>query len=150
MVFVIENFDSLALCLFTKFNNFLPKCCILPKNLDKFVSLPWQLDNPSCHNLHSAQSKCNCLQRNGTKEGHITSRVGDYWMRLILGRATMNDDNNLRDQFITTDVGKFSLFFDMAQISSFFSLLKVSKSRKQILKFSFEPKTNKNVFAFLP
>ena len=30
-------------------------------------------------------------------------------MRLILGRATMNDDN-LRDQFITTDVSKFSLF----------------------------------------
>ena len=27
---------------------------------------------------------------------------------------------------------------------------KVSKSRKQILKFSFEPKTNKNFFVFLP
>ena len=30
------------------------------------------------------------------------------------------------------------------------SSLKVSKSRKQILKFSFEPKTNKNIFVFLP
>ena len=29
-------------------------------------------------------------------------------------------------------------------------LLKVSKSRKQILKFSFEPKTNKNIFVVLP
>ena len=30
------------------------------------------------------------------------------------------------------------------------SQLKVSKSRKQILKFSFEPKTNENIFVFLP
>ena len=28
--------------------------------------------------------------------------------------------------------------------------LKVSKSRKQILKFSLEPKTNENIFVFLP
>ena len=30
------------------------------------------------------------------------------------------------------------------------SLIKVSKSRKQILKFSFEPKPNKNMYVFLP
>ena len=30
------------------------------------------------------------------------------------------------------------------------SKLKVSKSRKQILKFSFEPKKNENIFVFLP
>ena len=29
-------------------------------------------------------------------------------------------------------------------------LLKVSKSQKQILKFSFEPKTKENIFVFLP
>jgi hypothetical protein len=29
-------------------------------------------------------------------------------------------------------------------------LLKVNKSQKQILKFSFEPKTNENIFVFLP
>ena len=29
-------------------------------------------------------------------------------------------------------------------------LIKASKSRKQILKFSFEPKTNENIFIFLP
>ena len=28
--------------------------------------------------------------------------------------------------------------------------LKISNSRKQILKFSFEPKTNESIFVFLP
>ena len=28
--------------------------------------------------------------------------------------------------------------------------LKVSKSQKQILKFSFEPKMNENIFVFIP
>ena len=31
-----------------------------------------------------------------------------------------------------------------------YGMLNVSKSRKQILKFSFEPKTNENIFVFLP
>jgi hypothetical protein len=30
------------------------------------------------------------------------------------------------------------------------SLLKVSLFRKQMLKFSFEPKTERNIFVFLP
>jgi fructose-1,6-bisphosphatase len=30
------------------------------------------------------------------------------------------------------------------------ALLKVSKSQKQILKFSFEPKANKNIIVYLP
>ena len=124
-------------------------CCILPKNLAKFVSLPWKLDNPSCHNLHTAQSKCNCLQRNGTK-GHITSRVGDYWMRLILGRATMNDDNLSQGPIYNNRRRQIFPIFWHGPNQQFFSLLKVSKSRKQILKFSFEPKTNNFFFYFCP
>ena len=86
-----DSFCYEKLCLFTKFNNYHIMSRFLTKTLANFVSLSWKLDNPSCHILHTAQSKCNCLQRNGTKEGHITSRVGECWMRLILGRATMND-----------------------------------------------------------
>jgi hypothetical protein len=39
-----------------------------------------------------------------------------------------------------------ALFYDTNQLNL---KLKVSKSRKQILKFSFEPKTKENIFVFL-
>ena len=107
--------------------------------------LPWKLDNPSCHNLHTAQSKCNCLQRNGTKEGHITSRVGDYWMRLILGRATMNDDNLSQGPIYNNRRRQIFPIFWQGPNQQFFSLLKVSKSRKQI----FHLNQKRTIFFFI-
>ena len=43
-------FDTSPLVQFSKFKNFLWICWFLCKILSNFVSLPWKLHNPYCHN----------------------------------------------------------------------------------------------------
>ena len=49
----MTGYWGFPLVQFSKFKNFLWVCWFLYKILSNFVSLPWKLHNPYCHNLHT-------------------------------------------------------------------------------------------------
>ena len=48
---IFASYWGSPLVQFSKFKSFLWVCWFLCKNLPNFVSLPWKLHNPYCHNI---------------------------------------------------------------------------------------------------
>ena len=69
---ILALFDSyLALCRFTKYNNFLQVCCFLAKNLANFVTFSLKLDNQIAigNRGQQANSASNSNDKNQTSSG---------------------------------------------------------------------------------
>ena len=76
---------------------------------------------------------------------HLISQVTVFWWaRMVIYCNSLSNNSSTElnlDDMWNQDRGK---------ITEITAVIKVSKSRKQILKFSFESKTNENIFVFLP
>ena len=169
-------FDSLPLIQNSKFNNFFWVSWFLGKNLSNFVSPVWKLHNPYCHNWRIRSTVvCETIYffhllylwwlisivswvMKFSLETFKTSKL--KFIISILGCQPTHDSSSSPSNFsflnycrckfcqlvIYKNMKRKYFWIIQVETKTQLTILKVSKSRKKILNFSFEPKNEKKYF----